>query len=130
MSYLDLAYLHLGTVMPAFLIGTYLLFTEKGTGTHKKLGRIYMVLMLVTATITLFMKARVGPVFLNHFGYIHSLSMLTIYTVPFAYFAAKKGNSKKHKSGMIGLYAGGIIIAGSFALMPGRLLHGWIFGQL
>ena len=116
--------------MPAFLIGTYLLFTEKGTGTHKKLGRIYMVLMLVTATITLFMKARVGPVFLNHFGYIHSLSMLTIYTVPFAYFAAKKGNSKKHKSGMIGLYAGGIIIAGSFALMPGRLLHGWIFGQL
>ena len=89
-----------------------------------------MVLMLVTATTTLFMKARVGPVFLNHFGYIHSLSILTIYTVPFAYNAEKKGNSKKHKSGMIGLYAGGIIIAGSFALMPGRLLHGWIFGQL
>lgn len=29
---------------------------------------------------------------------------------------------------MISLYVGGLLIAGSFTLMPGRLLHGWVFG--
>jgi len=28
---------------------------------------------------------------------------------------------------MIGVYVGGILIAGTFALMPGRLLHEWLF---
>lgn len=128
MSYLDLAYLHLGTVMPAFLIGTYLLFSKKGTGTHKKLGRIYMTLMLATATISLFMPARVGPAVFNHFGYIHLLSGLTIYAVAAAYFSARNGNIKTHRNSMIGLYIGGMLIAGSFTLMPGRLLNSWLFG--
>ena len=29
---------------------------------------------------------------------------------------------------MISTYVGGILIAGSFALMPGRLLNDWLFG--
>jgi uncharacterized membrane protein len=28
---------------------------------------------------------------------------------------------------MIGLYIGGILIAGSFAFMPGRLMNQWLF---
>jgi uncharacterized membrane protein len=33
---------------------------------------------------------------------------------------------KSHRNNMIGLYVGGLIIAGSFAFMPGRLLHTWL----
>ncbi|WP_133406528.1 DUF2306 domain-containing protein [Parashewanella tropica] len=127
MSYLEFAYIHLVTVVPAFLIGTYLLFTKKGTPIHKRFGRIYMILMLVTACISLFMQAQVGPLFLGHFGYIHLLSFLTIYAVPVAYFSAKNGNIKRHKASMVALYVGGMLVAGTFAFMPGRLLHDWLF---
>ena len=97
MSYIDLAYIHLVTVVPAFVIGTYLLLTKKGTPNHKRFGRIYMVLMLVTANISLFMQAQVGPLLFSHFGYIHLLSFLTIYAVPVAYVSARNGNIKRHK---------------------------------
>ena len=128
MTYLNFAYLHLATVLPAFIIGTYLLFvSQKGGARHKLLGKIYMLLMLITALVTLLMKAEVGPVLLGHFGFIHLFSFFVLYNVPSAYFAAKNGNVKAHRGYMVGLYIGGLLIAGGFALAPGRLLHGWLF---
>lgn len=121
-------YLHLVTVVPCFIIGTILLLIKKGTPTHKNFGRIYMILMLITAGITLFMPAEVGPRILNHFGWIHSFSFLAIYTVPTAYLAIKKGNVKSHKRKMILLYFGAIIIAGGFTFTPGRYLYHLFFG--
>jgi len=87
-----------------------------------------MVLMLFTASVTLFMPADVGPRIFNHFGWIHSFSFLTIYTIPTAYLAIKRGDVKSHKRKMILLYFGAIIIAGGFTFMPGRYLHGFLFG--
>lgn len=127
MTYHQLAYAHLATIVPAFLIGTTLLFMRKGTRRHKALGRIYMPLMLVTAVITLFMPAAIGPRLLGHFGYIHGFSALALYSVPTAYLNARRGNIRGHRNAMIGLYIGGLLIAGAFAFMPGRLLHQWLF---
>ncbi len=127
-DYHQLALIHLATVVPAFFIGTYLMLRRKGTPLHRQLGRLYMGLMLFTGVFTLFIPAAIGPVFLGHFGYIHALSLLTIVTVPTAYFAARAHKVVLHGINMIGLYVGGLIIAGSFALMPGRLLHTWLFG--
>lgn len=127
MTYNDLMLLHLVTVIPCFIIGTVLLLIKKGSPFHKKAGRVYMILMLLTAAITLFMPAQVGPRFLNHFGWIHSFSFLTIYTVPTAYSAVKKGNIKAHKRKMILLYFGAIIIAGGFTFFPGRYLYELFF---
>jgi len=127
MNYIDLLYLHLATVVPCFVIGTALLIIKKGTSIHKNFGRIYMVLMLITASVTLFMPAQVGPQFLNHFGWIHLFSFLTIYTVPTAYLAIKRGDVKVHKRKMILLYFGAIIIAGGFTFFPGRYLHNLFF---
>jgi uncharacterized membrane protein len=128
MTYLQLAYLHLATVLPAFLIGTFMLIRKKGTPVHKALGRIYLVLMLTTATIALFMPAKVGPTFMGHFGFIHLLCLLTIQAVPQAYFAVRRGDIKTHRGAMVKLYVGAILIAGAFTLAPGRLLNGWLFG--
>lgn len=127
MTYLQLAYIHLASIIPAFLIGTFLLINRKGTPLHRGLGKLYMMLMLFTAIVTLFMSAEVGPQLLNHFGFIHLFSLLVLVEVPLAYFAARNGNIKSHKSNMIGLYFGGILIAGSFTFVPGRLLHSWLF---
>lgn len=127
MTYQHLAYLHLATIVPAFLVGTFLLLRRKGTPLHKALGRSYLLLILATGVITLFMPAQVGPSVFGHFGFIHTFSLLVFYSVPAAYFAARRGDIKTHRGNMIGLYVGGIIIAGSFALMPGRMLNELLF---
>ena len=128
MTYHDLAILHLATVLPAFLIGTYLLINRKGTPRHKFLGLIYMGLMMVTAVLTLSLPAKVGPTILGHFGMLHLLSLLVIFSVPTALIAARNGNIDTHRHAMISLYLGGIIIAGGFAFAPGRLLNTWLIG--
>lgn len=128
MSYIQLVYLHLATILPAFVIGTYLLVTKKGTGRHRALGKGYMALMLTTALITLAMPAEVGPTVLDRFGFIHLLSLLVLVSVPIAYIAAKKSNVFLHGFCMINLYVGGLLIAGAFTVMPGRLMHQWLFG--
>lgn len=125
--YLPLAYAHLATVIPAAGLGTYLLFAKKGSPTHKRLGIIYMVLMLVTAFVTLFMPAVVGFRLFDHFGFIHLFSVLVFLTVPSAYKNAKAGKIKAHRSAMIGMYIGAVAIAGALAFSPGRLLHTWLF---
>jgi uncharacterized membrane protein len=128
MEYTTLLIIHLATVLPCFLIGTILLIIKKGTKIHIYSGRVYMILMLITATVTLFMPAQVGPRFLDHFGLLHSFSLLTIYSVPTAYLAIKAGNVKVHKRKMILLYFGAIILAGGFTFYPGRYLYTLFFG--
>ncbi len=123
MDYYFLMYAHLITVVPCIFLGAYVLMVKKGTVTHRKLGRIYMVLMLITAILTLFMPASVGPQFLSHFGWIHLFSVLTLWTVPTAYTAIKRGKVKAHQRKMVLLYIGAIGIAGGFTLAPGRYLH-------
>lgn len=128
MTYTQLAYLHLGTVLPAFVIGTFQLLASKGTQSHKLLGRIFMLLMLATGLITLSMPAKVGPQFLNHFGFIHIFSFFAVFGVPLSYLAARRGFIRAHRFTMISLYVGGILVAGAFAFSPGRMLHKWLFG--
>jgi len=113
-------YYHLWTVVPAFFLGTALLIIKKGTSIHRGLGKVYMILMLITGIITLFMPAHVGPRLFNHLGYIHFFSFLTLYLVPGAYLDVRLGNINRHKRRMIGLYIGGLIIAGGFTFFPGR----------
>lgn len=127
MTYQSLMYLHLYTVLPCVVLGAINFMLKKRSPYHKYVGSSYMVLMLFTAFITLFMPAMVGSKIFNHFGWIHSFSVLTIYSVPTAYIAIKKGNIKKHKRKLIGLYIGAILIAGAFTLMPGRYLHNILF---
>jgi uncharacterized membrane protein len=122
-----LSYIHLSTIIPALIVGTYLIIQRKGTSIHMLLGKVYMLLMLFSATLTLFMSAQVGPTMLNHFGYIHLLSVFTIYCVPTAYIASRRGNIKRHRYYMIGLYFGGILVAGGFAMFPGRMLGDLLF---
>ena len=128
MDYIELAYVHLATIFLAFLIGAFLLLKRKGTRFHKHLGKVYMLLMLFSASVTLFMPAEIGPTFLHHFGFIHLLSLLVFICVIAAYLAARNGNIKIHKANMLGLYIGGILVAGGFTFLPGRLLNGWVFG--
>lgn len=127
MDYTQLAYLHLATILPAFVLGTVLLLMKKGTPLHRLLGKIYMPLMLFTGVITLLMPAHVGPRLFGHFGFIHLFSLLVLYSVPKAFLHARRGDIASHKKEMVGVYVGGMLIAGSFAFMPGRMLNRLLF---
>lgn len=127
MSYAQLMYLHLATVLPAALIGGYLLAARKGTPHHRSLGKVYMVLMLATAGITLFMPATVGPQFLGHLGWIHIFCAVVLVSVPRAFFAIRRGNRRTHQISMVMTYVGAILIAGGFTLAPDRYLHDLLF---
>ena len=124
MNYLSLMYWHLGTIVLAAAIGGMLLAITKGTSLHRLFGKIYMLLMLVTSALTLFMRAEVGPTLFNHFGFIHLFSLLVLVSVPRAYIAARSHNVRSHKDSMLGVYIGAVLLAGAFTLMPGRYLHG------
>jgi uncharacterized membrane protein len=104
-------------------MGSALFLMKKGTTLHKAMGKVYLVLMVLTGITTLFMQAQVGPRLFDHFGWIHSFSVLTLYSAPRAYFAIRKGQVKAHQYSMIGLYVGGIVIAGTLTFLPGRFLH-------
>ena len=120
--------LHLATVAPAAMLGTYLIFWAKGTATHRLIGKIYMILMLITALASLLIPATVGPQFIGHFGWIHMLSLLVLVSIPRAHYAARKHDVVSHKFSMAGVYFGGILVAGGFTLAPGRYLNQLFFG--
>ena len=125
--YLTLAYVHLATIAPCFLIGVWVLLRPKGTPLHKALGRIYVVLISFSATVAAAMPATLGPRLWNHFGLIHLFCVLVFVSVPLAIWGIKRGNVRLHAHTMRGMFLGGIVIAGTFALMPGRLLYTWLF---
>ena len=120
--------IHLASVVPCLMLGAYLFLFRKGTPAHRLLGKLYMILMGATAILTFFIPAQVGPVLAGHFGLLHLLSVLTVWTVPKAWIAARKGDINAHQRAMILLYIGGLLVAGCFAVFAeGRYLNRMIF---
>ena len=128
MNYDALVWAHLATVLPCAILGAFLLCAAKGDRRHKAAGKVYLLLMLATALISLLLPAKVGQTAFGHFGLIHLLSVFVLWSVTAAYRAARAGQIARHKKIMISLYAGGIVIAGSAAMMPGRFLHSLMSG--
>lgn len=119
---------HLVVIIPCIFLGAYLLLFPKATTTHRLLGKIYLTLMGITALITLIIPSQWNARILNHFGPLHLLSCVTLYTISSAYLAVRKKNIASHKRSMFMLYFCGIILAGSWAILgEGRLLNLFFF---
>lgn len=115
--------IHLATVLPAFALGTYLIFfSRKGAPHHRALGYLYLALMSITALSTLFIH-ETNPSGLFGFSLIHLFVPLTVAGVYNAIVGARTHNIKRHRGAMIGLYLGGLLIAGAFTFMPGRIMY-------
>lgn len=123
---------HVATVVPAFVLGTWLLFgSTKGAPWHRQVGKTYLVLMAVTAAAATFIQSfaelsiTVGPLRL---GLIHLFVLLTFHGVYGALATIRRGDIAGHRGAMRGLYFGGLIIAGGLAFAPGRIMHRVFFG--
>jgi len=117
--------IHLATVIPAFFIGTWLIFfSTKGARVHRALGVLYLTLMTMTAIVALFIHV-IHP---GHLSLIHLFVPITLIGVTSTVLALRRGNIAGHKRSMIGLYVGALLIAGGFTFVPGRLMYGLFCG--
>lgn len=120
--------IHLATVIPAFALGTYLIIvSRKGAPIHRTLGYVYLTLMSITAVAALFIH-EVNPSGPFGFSLIHLFVPLTVFSVYGAISGARTHNIKRHRGAMIGLYVGGLLIAGGLTFLPGRVMYRIFFG--
>ena len=114
--------LHVAAALAALLLGIVQLVARKGTLPHRTLGWVWVALM-ATVAVTSFWIQRKGT-----FGPIHALSIMVLVMLPVALFAARNRRVRAHRLTMLGIFIGGLIIAGGFTLMPGRLMNAVAFG--
>lgn len=116
--------LHAFAAMGAFALGIVQLSAPKGTIPHRTIGWIWAIMMMTVAGTSLWIHEikTFGP-----FSAIHALSIFTLITVPLAVFAARRHQVPRHRSAMIAIFVGAVVIAGLFTFMPGRIMHAVAF---
>jgi uncharacterized membrane protein len=117
--------IHAFTAMAALALGTVQLAAAKGTLPHRTLGWGWVVLMFVVAASSLFIhELRIW----GSWSPIHLLSIYVLITLPLAVLAAHRHARECHRRAMLGLFVGGLVIAGLFTFYPGRIMHTVLFG--
>ncbi|WP_415236560.1 DUF2306 domain-containing protein [Sneathiella sp.] len=120
---MGIIWLHLVLMLGAVLLGGFNLFSEKGTGRHRLIGRIWILFMGIAAMIS-FEIRELSP---GSYSWIHLLSVWTLLCLVIGLWAARTGRIRVHKGFMIGTYAGALV-AGFFALLPGRFISQLLSG--
>jgi uncharacterized membrane protein len=117
--------LHAFTAMAAFVLGVVQFAAPKGTLPHRTVGWIWVALMAVVAASSFWIHQirMVGP-----FSLIHLLSIFTLVMLPLAVWRAHTHRVVDHRRMMIFIFAGALVVAGLFTLMPGRIMHQVFFG--
>lgn len=119
--------LHLATAGSAAALGPFILFRRKGDATHKLLGRIWAALMLITAITSAFIRTPGAGIAGTGFSFIHIFTIWTLINIPLGVWAVRTKRIRMHRGMMTGLYVG-LLIAGGFTFIPGRLLGNLVFG--
>jgi uncharacterized membrane protein len=118
--------LHAFAAMTAFALGLVQFSAPKGTLPHRTIGWIWVSIMVVVAASAFWIhEIRLwGP-----WSPIHLLAIFTLVTLPLGVWRAHRHNVTGHKWTMISIFSGGLIIAGLFTFVPGRIMHAVAFGN-
>jgi uncharacterized membrane protein len=117
--------LHAFAAMAAFALGLVQFAAPKGTLPHRTVGWIWVGLMGTVAASSFWIHQirLAGP-----WSPIHLLSIFTLIVVPLAVWRARHHDVKGHRRIMIFTFAGALVVAGLFTVLPGRIMHSVIFG--
>jgi uncharacterized membrane protein len=115
---------HAGLAATCVVLGATLLVRKKGITSHRILGWTWVILMMTVALISFWIKED------GKFVPIHVLSVITPIMLVLGVYRARTHQVKKHRSTMIGIYVGAMLIAGAFTFMPNRLIGHWVWQQL
>jgi uncharacterized membrane protein len=117
---------HAFAAMGAFVLGLVQFAGPKGTLPHRTVGWVWVALMLTVALSSFWIHQirLIGP-----FSPIHFLSIFSLVVVPLAVLAAHGHDVRRHRAMMIFIFAGALLVAGLFTLLPGRIMHTVVFGS-
>jgi uncharacterized membrane protein len=119
--------IHVAAALTALAIGIVLLIGVKGNRLHRTLGWTWVWAMATTAVSSFFIH-RLNPGGPGGFSLIHLLSGWTVIALPMAVHAARRHRIADHRRAMTGMFVGGLIVAGAFTFLPGRLMWAIFFG--
>ena len=119
--------IHVAAALTALAIGIVLLIGVKGNRLHRTLGWTWVLAMATTAVSSFFIH-RLNPGGPGGFSLIHLLSGWTVVALPMAVHAARRHRIADHRRAMTGMFVGGLIVAGAFTFLPGRLMWAIFFG--
>lgn len=116
--------IHVYGIAVALLSALTIFSLPKGTGFHRTLGWTFVGAMIIVAATSIVMiwELRTGITFL------HIFTLITAVSLYFGLTAIRRGDVASHANNMIGLFAGGLLVAGAFAFIPGRLMWRVFFG--
>ena len=111
---------HAFAAMSAFALGAVQLAAPKGTLPHRTIGWIWVALMATIAISSFWIHSirLIGP-----FGPIHLISIFVLVMLPLAVLAAHRHDVSRHRRRMIGMFVGGLVVAGLFTFVPGRIMY-------
>ena len=111
---------HAFAAMAAFALGVLQFAAPKGTIPHRTVGWIWVTLMMTVSVSAFFIhEIRMwGP-----WSPIHLLAIFTLVSLPLAVLHARKHRVPNHAWTMISIFIGGLLIAGAFTFLPGRIMH-------
>ena len=114
--------IHLLFALTAFALGGIQLATTKGTRTHRMRGYIWVAAMVVISLTSFWIKDIMPNGMFGGYSPIHILSLFVLVQLARGIYFAKTGNIKMHRRCMLFTYISGLLLAGVFTFMPGRLL--------
>ena len=118
--------IHAAAAIAAFALGLVQFALPKGTTRHRVTGWLWVTLMVVVSVTAFFIhELRIwGP-----WSPIHLLAIFTLAMLPMAVLHARRHRVPDHKRAMVSIFLGALIIAGLFTFLPGRIMHGIVFGS-
>jgi uncharacterized membrane protein len=97
----------------------------RGNRLHRILGWCWVMLM-ATVALSSFLITELRAS--GGFSPIHALSVFTLGALLVAVTAARRHQVSRHRRTMTWLTLGALVGAGIFTALPGRLMHGLLFG--
>jgi len=116
-----LVQLHVAAAMASAALLVPIGMLTKGTTAHRLIGWLWVVAMATTA-FSSFGIARGSA-----YSLIHVLSLVTLASLTAGVLARRRGNIASHRGFMVGA-AAGLIGAGLFTVLPGRIMNAVILG--
>ena len=116
--------LHVAAAVVAIAAVIPLAIYRKGNAAHRRLGWIVMIGLAVLAVSSFWIRE------LNHgsFSWIHILSVLTLTGLARGLYAIRTGNRRAHLQAMSFTAVTGLVFAGGFTFLPGRMMWRVLFG--
>jgi uncharacterized membrane protein len=122
---------HVTAALSAVVLGPFALWARLGMTQrpklHRAFGYAWVTMMVLTAITALFLRSTI-PFQMGGFSPIHLLIPVTLFSIFGAFWYLAKGNIRMHKKTMLNLYFWACIFTGALTLLPGRLMHHWVFG--